>query len=69
MAGCHYADDEVRATIRQVHERSGYILDPHSAIGYLGITSQAAVGRAGPDGLASFSRQRIRRSFPRWSSR
>ncbi len=52
MEGCHYADDDVRATIRQVHERTGYILDPHSAIGYLGITSQAdRARRAGRPGI------------------
>jgi threonine synthase len=52
MEGCHYADDEVRATIRQVHERTGYILDPHSAIGYLGITSQVdRARRAGRPGI------------------
>jgi len=52
MEGCHYTDDEVRATIRQVHERTGYILDPHSAIGYLGITSQAdRARRAGRPGI------------------
>jgi threonine synthase len=40
IAGCHYADTEVRDTMRQVFDRSGYILDPHSAIGYLGITRE-----------------------------
>jgi len=52
MEGCRYEDDEVRATIRQVHERTGYILDPHSAIGYLGITSQAdRARRSGRPGI------------------
>ena len=38
----------MRDTIRQVFDRSGYILDPHSAIGYLGITRQGGRdGRAG----------------------
>jgi threonine synthase len=45
MEGCRYADDEIRITIRQVYGRTGYILDPHSAIGYLGITSQAERAR------------------------
>jgi threonine synthase len=32
-----------------VYERSGYVLDPHSAIGYLGITGHAEqVGQGGP---------------------
>ena len=38
---CH-TDDEVRETIRLVYERRGYLLDPHSAIAYMGL-----VGRAG----------------------
>lgn len=44
IAGCCYKDDEVRQTIKQVFERSGYILDPHSAIGYLGITGREGRG-------------------------
>jgi len=27
-------EDETRATIRQVHERTGYVLDPHGAVGW-----------------------------------
>lgn len=38
VAGCRYTDDQVKATIRQVYESRGYLLDPHSAIAYLGIT-------------------------------
>jgi threonine synthase len=38
----------VRATIRRVYEQRGYLLDPHSAIGYLGVTGQD--GREGPVG-------------------
>ena len=44
IAGCCYKDDEVRQTIKQVFDRSGYILDPHSAIGYLGITGREGRG-------------------------
>jgi threonine synthase len=32
---CH-TDDDVRETIRQVYETRGYLLDPHSAIAYMG---------------------------------
>ena len=39
VEGCHRTDDQVRATIRRVYEERGYLLDPHSAIGYMGITS------------------------------
>ena len=49
IAGSHYRDDDVRATIRAVYDRTGYVLDPHSAIGYLGITRQAEqIGQGGP---------------------
>ena len=46
ITGSHYQDDDVRATIRRVYDRSGYVLDPHSAIGYLGIA-----GQVGQDGI------------------
>ncbi len=37
VAGSVHDDVEVKATIREVFDRTGYLLDPHSAIGYLGI--------------------------------
>jgi threonine synthase len=41
-------DDDVRATIRKVYESRGYLLDPHSAIAYRGLTAQPAPsGHAG----------------------
>jgi len=33
--GC--ADEETRATIKEVYDRYGYILDPHGAVGYFGL--------------------------------
>jgi threonine synthase len=45
VTGCRFTDDEVRATIRHVYERRGYLLDPHSAIAYMGLA-----GREGQDG-------------------
>jgi threonine synthase len=44
IAGCRFTDDDVRATIRRVYEARGYLLDPHSAIAYMGLRGQ--VGRA-----------------------
>jgi threonine synthase len=38
VAGSRHDDDEVRATIRRVYDDRGYLLDPHSAIAYLGMT-------------------------------
>ena len=48
---CH-TDDEVRETIRLVYERRGYVLDPHSAIAYMGLAGQVGqVGQAGQVGV------------------
>ena len=44
IAGSRHGDDEVRATIRSVHDEHGYLLDPHSAIAYLGLAGQGAPG-------------------------
>jgi threonine synthase len=38
IAGSRHEDGEVREAIRRVWETRGYLLDPHSAIAYLGLT-------------------------------
>jgi threonine synthase len=43
--GSRHDDDEVRTTIRRVYHERGYLLDPHSAIGYLGVTGQEGQAR------------------------
>ena len=48
IAGSAHADDEVRATIRRVYEQRGYLLDPHSAIAYLGLIRSGLDLRATP---------------------
>jgi threonine synthase len=48
VTGCAFTDDDVRRTIRDVYERRGYLLDPHSAIAYRGLTG--AEGRGGQGG-------------------
>ena len=51
VSGCHFSDDDVRATIKRVYEERGYLLDPHSAIAYMGLIGQAGqVGRVGQAG-------------------
>jgi threonine synthase len=40
VSGRRFEDEEVRATIKRVYERTGYLVDPHSAIGYLGVTTE-----------------------------
>ena len=37
VVGSWHSDDDVRATIKRVYEERGYLLDPHSAIAYLGL--------------------------------
>jgi threonine synthase len=48
IAGSRHGDVEVRETIKRVYETRGYLLDPHSAIAYLGLKQQlrASVDRA-----------------------
>jgi threonine synthase len=48
IVGSVHADDEVRATIRRVHEQRGYLLDPHSAVAYLGLTRSGLDLRSTP---------------------
>ena len=46
IVGSVHSDEETRACIRKVYESTGKILDPHSAVGYLGIKS--GISRFGP---------------------
>ena len=45
ITGVSFADDQIRETIRRVYETRGYLLDPHSAIAYMGLVGQG--GRVG----------------------
>jgi threonine synthase len=52
ITGVSFTDDHVRATIRRVYETRGYLLDPHSAIAYMGIEGHVSrVGRVGQVGI------------------
>jgi len=42
IGGARATDDRIRETILDVHTRTGYLLDPHSAIGYMGLRACAA---------------------------
>ena len=35
--GASFSDDQTRKAIRKVYDETGYILDPHTAVGYLGV--------------------------------
>ncbi len=43
IAGCHFADGDVKTTIKKVYEERGYLMDPHTAIAYLGLKTQGHV--------------------------
>lgn len=37
IVGCSFSDEETRNAMRQVHKEIKYTMDPHGAIGYLGL--------------------------------
>jgi threonine synthase len=43
ITGSRHSDDEVRTTMKEVYEKRGYLLDPHSAIAYRGLAGQAGI--------------------------
>jgi threonine synthase len=55
IAGSRHTDGDVRETIRRVYETRRYLLDPHSAIGYMGVVGRVGQGgregREGRDGI------------------
>jgi threonine synthase len=52
VAGCRFSDADVCAAIRRVYEERGYLLDPHSAIAYLGLAGrERGDGRDGKTGV------------------
>jgi len=34
IAGCSYTDEEIRETVKNIYQSTGYLLDPHGAVGY-----------------------------------
>ena len=55
VSGCRFSDEDVCATIKRVYEERGYLLDPHSAIAYMGLVGRVGqvgqVGRVGQVGV------------------
>jgi len=47
IVGSRHDDDEVLTTIRRVYHERGYLLDPHSAIAYLGLKRHLEPGQPG----------------------
>ena len=51
ITGCRFGDEDVRDVIRRVYGERGYLLDPHSAIAYLGLKGREGIdGRGARDG-------------------
>ena len=45
VVGSRHSDEQVRETIKRVFETRGYLLDPHSAIAYLGLKTYMGSAR------------------------
>lgn len=52
VAGSSHTDEETISAIREVHRRTGYVLEPHSAVGYLGVLEAGKEG--GPGAISVF---------------
>jgi threonine synthase len=48
LAGSVHDDDETRDCIARVYRKTGYVLDPHSAVGYLGVGAGRRAFGEGP---------------------
>ena len=48
LIGSVHDDEETRDCIRRVYRRTGYVLDPHSAVGYLGVEAGRQAFGEGP---------------------
>ncbi len=38
ISGYFFSDEETKATIQKVYQETGYLLDPHGAVAYLGLS-------------------------------
>ena len=47
ISGATYSDEQIRETMRQCYEETGYILDPHGACGYRALQEQLQPGEVG----------------------
>jgi threonine synthase len=57
-------EDETRATIRRVYERTGYVLDPHTAVGWAAADRFFAESPTSPPSLGEASHDRQAGSAP-----
>ncbi|MDM8253726.1 threonine synthase [Phocaeicola barnesiae] len=47
ISGATYTDEQIRETVRQVYDETGYLLDPHGACGYRALTEGLAPDEVG----------------------
>ena len=47
ISGATYSDEQIRETMRQCYEETGYILDPHGACGYQALVDGLKEGETG----------------------
>jgi threonine synthase len=47
ISGATYSDEQIRHTMRQCYEQTGYILDPHGACGYQALKDALQPGEVG----------------------
>lgn len=47
ISGATYTDDDIRETMRECYNRTGYVLDPHGACGYRALREQLKPGEVG----------------------
>ena len=47
ISGATYTDEQIRHTMRQCYQETGYILDPHGACGYQALKDQLKPGEVG----------------------
>ena len=47
ISGTTYTDDQIRETMRECYERTGYVLDPHGACGYRALREGLRKGETG----------------------
>ncbi|MBR0050117.1 MAG: threonine synthase [Prevotella sp.] len=47
ISGATYSDEQIKETMRQCHEETGYILDPHGACGYQALADSLRPGETG----------------------
>ena len=47
ISGATYSDDNIRETMKECYQRTGYVLDPHGACGYRALREQLKPGDIG----------------------